>query len=225
MIIPGTSYTCCVPISFSLSSSFSFTRFLSLSPSPQIVLLSYGYTNVSIFSSNLYNNNFLTISSLPFLYNSFNSLIFQMSSQSMNTTFGNELAVKVSLGDEIRRATFNGATYVALRDLCATLFELDPTNTVLKYQDDDGDKITLSSDVELQEALLLAKVKNLLRMYVVAKVPVTAIPLPIAGMSLSPPSSPLLHSLFLFLAINSHLIVALQSTLSNSFTHQFITSC
>lgn len=53
------------------------------------------------------------------------------------------LAVKVSYGEELRRATFHGAAYVALRDLCAKLFELDPATTVLKYQDDDGDKITM----------------------------------------------------------------------------------
>eukprot|EP00026_Physarum_polycephalum_P006700 Phypoly_transcript_06751.p1 GENE.Phypoly_transcript_06751~~Phypoly_transcript_06751.p1 ORF type:complete len:507 (+),score=98.03 Phypoly_transcript_06751:137-1657(+) len=101
-----------------------------------------------------------------------------MSFESMNTTTtaGNELAVKVSLGDEIRRATFNGATYVALRDLCAQLFELDPASTVLKYQDDDGDKITVSSDGELQEALQLAKAKNLLRLFVEAKAPATTPP-------------------------------------------------
>ena len=53
------------------------------------------------------------------------------------------LAVKVSYGDDIRRATFNGTTYVALRDLSAKLFELDPATTVLKYQDEEGDNITV----------------------------------------------------------------------------------
>jgi hypothetical protein len=53
------------------------------------------------------------------------------------------LAVKVSFGNELRRATSNETTYVALRGLCAKLFELDPASVVLKYQDGDGDKITV----------------------------------------------------------------------------------
>lgn len=120
------------------------------------------------------------------------------------------LAVKVSYGDEIRRATFTGTTYVALRDLCAKLFELDPATAVLKYQDDDGDKITVvclaslrlhasflnanahlqSTDGEVQDALQGAKEKKILRLFVDVKAP--AIPAPIEGIqspSFMPPSS------------------------------------
>jgi hypothetical protein len=81
------------------------------------------------------------------------------------------LAVKVSYGDELRRATLNGNAFVALRDLCAKLFELDPATTVLKYQDDDGDKITMSSDGELQDAIQAAKEKKILRVFVDVKGP------------------------------------------------------
>ena len=101
------------------------------------------------------------------------------------------LAVKVSYGDDIRRATFNETTYVALRDLSAKLFELDPATTVLKYQDEEGDNITVvcethapayhsffilltqlqSSDGEMLDALQVAKGKKILRLFVDNKAP------------------------------------------------------
>lgn len=54
------------------------------------------------------------------------------------------LSVKVSYGDEIRRTSFNGAiAFDSLRDTIAKLFGLQPALVVLKYQDSDGDKITV----------------------------------------------------------------------------------
>lgn len=77
------------------------------------------------------------------------------------------ISVKVSFGNDIRRVTFNGASFVPLRDLVAGLFVLDPVTTVVKYQDEDEDKITMSSDGELQEALRLSK--GTLRLFVESK--------------------------------------------------------
>jgi PB1 domain len=74
-----------------------------------------------------------------------------------------EVPVKVFYGAEIRRATFKGNTYASLFELAAKLFGLEQANIVVKYQDEDGDKITISSDGELQEAMRLftAKVPSL----------------------------------------------------------------
>jgi hypothetical protein len=49
------------------------------------------------------------------------------------------------------------------------LFELDQATFVLKYQDEDGDKITVSSDGEVKEAIQLAKEKKVLRLFVELK--------------------------------------------------------
>lgn len=108
-------------------------------------------------------------------------------------TFGNSiengssvnaaLSLKVSYGGEIRRATYTDVSFVGLRDLVANLFGLDSTSVVLKYEDDDGDKITMSSDVELKEAIQgTNKEKNLLRLLADVKpVTVVAVPLPAEG--------------------------------------------
>lgn len=77
--------------------------------------------------------------------------------------------VKVSFGDEIRRAPFSGTTYVALLELVTKLFDIEQASAVLKYQDEDGDHITVSSDSELQEAIQLAKAKKTLRLFVATK--------------------------------------------------------
>lgn len=56
-----------------------------------------------------------------------------------STAFG----VKISFGNDIRRASCTAATYPALCELVARLFNLDQASLVFKYQDDDGDKITM----------------------------------------------------------------------------------
>jgi len=91
--------------------------------------------------------------------------------ENMNINVENNepLSVKVSLGDELRRTSFNGTGFEALRDAVAKLFGLEAASIVLKYQDDDGDKITMSSDGEVKDALQQAKEKKLLRLFVEIK--------------------------------------------------------
>jgi len=80
------------------------------------------------------------------------------------------VAVKVSFGNEIRRATLEGSSYPALCELVAKLFVLEQASIVLKYQDEDGDKITMSSDSELQEALRFhSETKKVVRVFVETK--------------------------------------------------------
>lgn len=80
-----------------------------------------------------------------------------------NAGFG----VKVSYGNEIRRAACADTTYASLCEVVAKLFELGDAKLTLKYQDEDGDKITMSSDAELQEAIRLAKAaKKIIRLFV-----------------------------------------------------------
>merc|ERR1719171_1746870 len=75
------------------------------------------------------------------------------------------LIVKISLGTEIRRFTTNlrldspadSLTWAGLSKRVAELFELGgPKKFKCTYTDDEGDKVTLSSDAELSEAVGLA---------------------------------------------------------------------
>jgi len=72
------------------------------------------------------------------------------------------LIVKVTNGTEIRRftATSDTLTWSHLSKRCAEMFDLmgslDPKPFKLTYVDDEGDRITLSSDAELDEAKSMA---------------------------------------------------------------------
>eukprot|EP00029_Vermamoeba_vermiformis_P005653 TRINITY_DN2021_c0_g1_i1.p2 TRINITY_DN2021_c0_g1~~TRINITY_DN2021_c0_g1_i1.p2 ORF type:complete len:368 (+),score=159.44 TRINITY_DN2021_c0_g1_i1:2385-3488(+) len=61
--------------------------------------------------------------------------------------------VKVTLGNEIKRIAFDGtASFEELRKLVKTLFPALADGYVLKYKDEDGDIISIFSDLELKEA-------------------------------------------------------------------------
>jgi len=61
--------------------------------------------------------------------------------------------VKVTLGNEIKRIAFDGsASFEELRKLVKTLFPTLADGFVLKYKDEDGDIISIFSDLELKEA-------------------------------------------------------------------------
>jgi archaellum component FlaC len=61
--------------------------------------------------------------------------------------------VKVTLGNEIKRIAFDGtASFEELRKLVKTLFPTLADGYVLKYKDEDGDIISIFSDLELKEA-------------------------------------------------------------------------
>lgn len=85
-----------------------------------------------------------------------------------NEVSDDTLPVKVSFGDDIRRASFTpSSSFAALRELVGKLFGVDETSYVLKYQDDEGDKITMASDDELQEAVRIGQnTQKMLRIYV-----------------------------------------------------------
>ena len=53
------------------------------------------------------------------------------------------VGVKVAFEHEIRRVSFTGHTFLALRDLVTPLFSLAAESVALKYKDEDGDLITM----------------------------------------------------------------------------------
>lgn len=89
------------------------------------------------------------------------------------------LTIKVRRGDELRRFTVDvPIEFAALSATVRSLFSLPPNAPmVLKYQDNEGDLITVSSDVELVEAIRVhaGNAGNILRLdLLVPKVAVAA---------------------------------------------------
>jgi len=69
-------------------------------------------------------------------------------------------SVKASLGQDIRRFGFEHCSFDLLKDTIGSLFKLQ-TPFVLKYQDDENDWISISSDQELAVAFSLFQQKSL----------------------------------------------------------------
>jgi len=66
--------------------------------------------------------------------------------------------VKVEFNGELRRFTFVGFSFNKLVDQVVQLFGLDKdAQFSVQYVDDEGDKVTMSSDVELREAAQITK--------------------------------------------------------------------
>jgi len=65
------------------------------------------------------------------------------------------MIVKITDGKDIRRFTTstNNITYSAIHKHTAEAFGLGPKDFKLKYKDDEGDQITMSTDAEIQEAV------------------------------------------------------------------------
>jgi hypothetical protein len=81
------------------------------------------------------------------------------------------LSVKLFINDEVRRFMFNGTTFHDLLESCSKLTPL-PQGTVLQYYDDEGDYVTLSTDIELQYAVALLKQEpKILRVRVLMPLP------------------------------------------------------
>jgi len=75
--------------------------------------------------------------------------------------------IKVSFGEELRRTTFKGTSFHDLEAEVRNLFKLkEGSKVVIKYQDDEGDLITLSSDSELAFAINLF-LNKVLRLHVI----------------------------------------------------------
>jgi len=104
-----------------------------------------------------------------------------------NTTEVNNtptVAVKVTRGDEMRRFNFKGQSFQELKKVIAEIFSipLDSDFTV-QYEDDEKDRVTLSSDAELKEAIQIHKYVLRFFVFVVNK--------PVAGENNTPlPPSP-----------------------------------
>lgn len=80
------------------------------------------------------------------------------------TVVGEPFVVKASLGGEIRRITFAGTSFQLLQEQVANLFGIEKDKqVVLKYKDNEGDLVTMSSDVELAEAVRWME-NNMLRL-------------------------------------------------------------
>eukprot|EP00698_Gefionella_okellyi_P022522 TRINITY_DN7482_c0_g1_i1.p1 TRINITY_DN7482_c0_g1~~TRINITY_DN7482_c0_g1_i1.p1 ORF type:complete len:722 (-),score=233.51 TRINITY_DN7482_c0_g1_i1:107-2272(-) len=77
----------------------------------------------------------------------------------------NSVSIKAQFGDDIRKfSSESAASFEILQVKLRQLYERE-CSFVVKYVDEDGDRITVSSDIELAEALRLAK--GLLRLSVV----------------------------------------------------------
>eukprot|EP00808_Paulinella_micropora_P006046 g73642.t1 len=66
--------------------------------------------------------------------------------------------VKLFFRDEIRRFKLHGQSFAELSQLVADSYGLE--EPVLKYIDDEGDSITIASDVDLEEAFDVARSRN-----------------------------------------------------------------
>ena len=52
-------------------------------------------------------------------------------------------AVKVSLGNELRRLSFVGTSFVGMREMIGNMFAIPADRVAVKYLDDEGDKISV----------------------------------------------------------------------------------
>lgn len=80
--------------------------------------------------------------------------------------------VKISFNDDIRRVSLaNNITFEELVRTARTTFKFPPSSElVVKYEDDEKDIVTVSSDLELKEAISLAsKTGRVLRLFVSEK--------------------------------------------------------
>jgi len=79
--------------------------------------------------------------------------------------------VKASFNGDVRRISIQPTTFENLKQILQKLFNNLPAFFVIKYQDDDNDLITITTDIELDEALSIAtKKNNILRLFLESKV-------------------------------------------------------
>jgi hypothetical protein len=101
-------------------------------------------------------------------------------------------AVKIFIKDEIRRFSFVGSSFQELRFALKQLLAISNDNFVIRYQDDEGDWVTITSDSELQYAFQLVNTQAL-RLKIEDK-PAMNVPSPVpaevAPKIVTPPLSP-----------------------------------
>merc|ERR1719271_1242595 len=80
-------------------------------------------------------------------------MTFAQKDNNMTTTSTHNL-IKVSHGDDTRRSRIaHDETFNTFLDTTAALFGLDAASSTITWLDDEGDKINLTSDADLAEAL------------------------------------------------------------------------
>jgi hypothetical protein len=86
----------------------------------------------------------------------------------MMTQMKTVYSVKVGLNGEFRRFSHGGFSYKELQDRIREVFQLPPNvDLVVRYVDDEGDLILMSSEQEMKEAVELSK--NVLRLQATLK--------------------------------------------------------
>jgi len=75
---------------------------------------------------------------------------------------------KCSFGSENRRFTIldSEVSFDALIEKTASVFKLNPNDVALKYQDEDGDKVTMSCDEDLQDRIDMVENDGVLKLFV-----------------------------------------------------------
>jgi len=75
---------------------------------------------------------------------------------------------KCSFGSENRRFTILDyeVSFDSLIEKTASVFKLKPSDVVLKYQDEDGDKVTMSCDEDLQDRMDMVENDGVLKLFV-----------------------------------------------------------
>jgi len=87
----------------------------------------------------------------------------------------NQLHCKLTYLDQIRRFIFNGSDFSELRNYVSNMLQLQPESFVLKYIDNEGDRITMTSNEDMAIALSHLR-EQVLRLVVDPNVP-QAVPL------------------------------------------------
>jgi len=101
-------------------------------------------------------------------------------------------SIKLRVNEEIRRFVFSGCSFKELKEKCMKMANIaEGSNITLKYEDTEGDKVTISSDTELEYALSLSN--QLLRLQITLDNPnpsTQQAPIPQAQPSISPAFDP-----------------------------------
>lgn len=91
-------------------------------------------------------------------------------SQSVNSDPLPKFQVKSCFEDDIRRVAFDGKDFNELKDKLAQLHGVkNAKNFILKYKDDEGDMISMTTDAELRYAVEFQMPGNLLKVSLVKK--------------------------------------------------------
>jgi len=85
----------------------------------------------------------------------------------LESTESTGIHCKVSCNEELRRFLYTGTEFSSLRDQIKVVLGLNDKEFVLKYKDDEGDMITLSSNEELHFAIASTDQKGPLRLQAV----------------------------------------------------------